>query len=381
MHPLAASPLVGYNQLSGVLPAHYAIEDYRRIRAELSAIRDELRYCGADDLSQRVTKWCDTFERFLMEDVRSDVDLQPIIRMAIPYMQRVFRCSLPPHRPLDETALLGSDGKVYSPISSPLPPLTMAPHPLASCLVRWLAGYGACLHIPQRVDDEEDRLAEELARQLRAARSRRRDRAEKAAHVEPELEQFEGELRAAVVAEMARHEEAMHQIAAEHHVNLDAVETRIEDLAARVHPIVNELRQANQDLSADTEARRRETEELRDMLQQRDREITALERSTAQLKIEVNELHERLNERDRERNDNLIQTVLIIAACVIICKLLPPASAALAEALGLGGAAASGAGSGAAAAATAGTAVTSSGLNIGVAPVSGGAKIGLFVTW
>lgn len=541
MLPAAAYQPVRYNNLTGIIPPNYAIEDLRRFRTELSLIRDELnRHRSNDELSNQVTLWCNTFEGKLLDNVRKDIDLQLVIQNSIGAMQRIFRCSLPPFVHLDENALLGSDGKVYSSAAlqhfrsqNPEPYrdrsphnldkpaiLTTVPHPLASCIVRWFANYGVVLHAPvpppqlnqlplqpppqpgqnnplpapdleddeedilaeelQRLlqearngaaemegqppqqepelrlfegelrehpldlhapvppprlnqlplqpipenlpapqtvpnnpqpapdleDDEEDILAEELQRQLQEARNPRGEIEHQPDRHERELRLFEMELRAAAMADVERHEGAMHQIAERHHVNLDVVEERIVGLAARVFPAVNELRQANQRLAADTEVRRRETEELRNQLQRREGEIADLERSQAQLKIELNQLHEILNEREQERNDSLIKNIIIVVACVIICKLLPPASAAVAEALGLGGAGAAGAGAGAAAtaagtaagagwagagtaagAAGAGTGAAAAGativpgLHVGVAPVTGGGKIGLFLTW
>ena len=55
MLPAAAYQPVRYNQLPGVLPPQYAVEDYRRFRTELNAIRETLlHHPGHDTLTKAI---------------------------------------------------------------------------------------------------------------------------------------------------------------------------------------------------------------------------------------------------------------------------------------------------------------------------------------
>lgn len=443
------------------MPPQYSIREFRRIRVELAEIKDLLSHCpGEDSLTQQTKLWCDTFEKLFLDSAEKNIDLQPAIQYAIAAMQRIFRCALPPHGLLDQNALLGCDGRVYSPEAlrnyrmqtakpfcdrSPFDPNNAAPlttthHPLAPWISRWLAGYGVFARVPAVAvhplsptpapqplgddpqlaldlddDDDEEMLAEELLKRLQEARERREEKVHNETRQERVLTEFEREIRTAVAAEVERHEAAMRQIASEHHAHLDVLENKIDGLAAQVTPAVNALREANQKLAEDTAERRKETEGLKERLQRVDVQITANERAAAELKIEVNQLHERINERENERNDSLITAIVIVAACVIVALLLPPAAGAAAGAGGAGGAGAGAAGAGSAAGAAGGAAAGAAGagsaagaagaagassaagagaaagaaatvpivpgLRMGVAPVTGGGKVVLNFIW
>ena len=134
----------------------------RRLRAEIAEIRNQInRFNSTDPLSNLISRWAQDFSESL--NVRN-VNEQAVLREYIRLLQEILVDSLT-NTPLDDEALLGSDGRTYGykhlclhiidvgeeyRSRSPIYPLDPAPfstkeHTLARYMIRWLERHNSKL--------------------------------------------------------------------------------------------------------------------------------------------------------------------------------------------------------------------------------------------
>lgn len=319
---------VNFNQIQGTMVPGYDIADFRKIRAELSEIKEELgRHDTSDQISQEIVLWCETFEAFFKKTAREDHDVKPVLEKAVQLMKRILRCALPPHLPLDEEAVLGSDGRVYN-ISSLQanrdrelyrdrfdPALfTTSPHPLVHFMVRWLAGQD---------NTEINALGDELLLRLQSPPSRREKREQRGLKRAEKLEQFEKEVRARIEKEMERHEAALKLTMEENLVDMQAVDKRISDLSAQAFSLIEQFNESLKELE---DEKRGFEEAAKNLIQRTDlieMKISDLEVSTQELKHGIDSLNEKINEREKAQEESLLKTVMITVVCIAVSLLLP----------------------------------------------------------
>lgn len=334
MHPLAFQP-TNFNEVPGTLPPHYAIQDLRKIRAELAEIKQEVLHQGqTDGVSQKIATWLEVFETAFKADAANDEDLKPLLKQSIFLMQRLLTCALSGGPLKEGDVVLGSDGWLYSqnvlaqhqatlaepyknrsPLDLKNPaPFTAAPHRLANFMVRWLSSQ----HEPENP----------LTR-LRSRNSRREERERRKAEGTAHQAQFERDLRAQLEKEIERHRTTLAQIADEQRTQLQETEAMIEALSDQAQATVERFQQAVIELKEERLHMNQEAAKLKVRLQEMDGKVTTLEKSTIELKLAINDLHQKIAQREEERNSALLVTVLTVVACIVINQILPGSGAAL----------------------------------------------------
>lgn len=396
MFPAAFQP-INFNQVPGTHPPNYLIRDFRKIRAELAEIKQEVLHQGqTDDVSKKITTWLEVFESAFITDATKDSDLKPLLQTSILLMHRLLTCALSGCSIREGDVVLGNDGWLYSQKAlaehqatltepyknrSPLDPenptpFTATPHRLANFMACWLSSQyepDTPLRLPSTtpIDMEND-----LLKRLRSRNARREAREQRKAERPARQVQFERELRARVEKEMERHQAVLTQIADEQRTQLEETEVMIETLSDQAQTAVERFHQAIEELKEERLRLGQETARLKEQLQEMDGKITTLEKSMIELNIAINELHQKISEREEERNSALLVTVLVVVAFIIINKILPGSGTALASAAK--GSAAAGSSAAAASSVGIGTIPTLGSAKIGLAPVAGGGTIGSY---
>lgn len=371
MLPLAFQP-INYNQLPGTVPPHYAIQHLRKIRAELAEIKQEVLHHGpTDEVAKQIATWLEVFETAFMTDAAKDSDLKPLLQTSILLMHRQLTCALSGWPIREGDVVLGSDGWLYSQKAlalhqasltdpykdrSPLDPenpapFTATPHRLANFMARWLSSQYEP-DAPLRLSSNREN---DLLTRLRSRNARREARERRKAERPARQIHFEKELRVRVEKEMERHHAALTQIANEQKTQLEETEVMIEALSDQAQSAIERFQHAIEELKEERLRMGQETASLKERLQEMGGKITVLEKSTIELKIAINDLHQKISEREEERNSALLATVLVVVACIVINQLLPGTGTPLAS-VAKGGA-----------------------VKIGLTPVAGGGLIGL--TW
>lgn len=153
----------------------------RRLQAELTRIGDLIAETHFDDaMTRRIGAWRERF----FNSLRLNINVEVIQAEFIGLLQE-FLVDPSSQTPVDEEAILGSDGRTYSNMTitlynhsapealrgrSPLEPenaarFTYVPHPIVRHMTRWLSDHGALLR-----SEETERRYRELMDQIPPAR-------------------------------------------------------------------------------------------------------------------------------------------------------------------------------------------------------------------
>lgn len=295
-------------------------------------------------------------------------------------------------QPLDETALLGSDGRTYTLRTiemhaavpeefrdrSPLDPanpdrFTTAPHPILPEFLR-LARLLNVLEdqpvraVPNRVQDMAARAERIAARNLRRAEQR-----------DANLRQFQAELQQVQEQNGQFREALFAPIAVQFQRDQEAVGERLDREEELFRNQLNQLHQLVEEHEAQVLELREGNRLLQEMLDREGDQISELQRADIQLQMDINSCKEAIEKQKNAWVKDLLTAALIIGVCIFATWAINSLIAASSTA-GAGAASAAGAGAGGAAATSTGAAGVSSAPRFGmtITPVRNGAGAGAY---
>ncbi len=317
-----------------------------QLRAELTGIAEILRQCpGTDSVTTASARWHANFSAALNLHAVED---ERLLSTFTALLQDLLVDDLGARLPLDENALLGSDGHVYGSIPlrlhlyhskepykyrSPLDPENRAtfvttPHILATHLVRWLQRRGASPSLPAAIEQSYQELlaqkrlppvptlSTEKARHIKENKAR--EKLEQQARVRAQLQPLQELLEQETLSFNAATQEALEPITelmqeqrAEHHAQLIKNQAQEKHVRDQIHAQLDQTRQELSQLQQDNDRLRANTEGIQT-------EILSTEQQGEKFQLLVNEVKEEL----RRRNEGTFLKVLATVAAVGICTLL-----------------------------------------------------------
>lgn len=332
----------------------------RRIRAELVEIAELLCNSGRDEMTEVIRDWHKKFSSFLDSD-----DIEPVINN----FARSLKVSLidcKSFAPLDQKALLGSDGRTYGYKSlsvylsevreeyksrSPYnpndeTPFTVSPHPLVRHMVKWLERFTPEVQTQEselerafRLLEEQNRLPPlptlERAAELEKGKNdleRIRQITQEVFEMKPAAPQPQGLLskRFEVVRDKIKAERE--SVFGDLYAELDAMKREV---LAKQNAVEKEIRQDYQELNEAARLLQAGIDTLRtenSILQARIADVTGhvsdIEKNNARLQFAINETLKRDKKRKKRWVKQLIKTVVIVALCVFGAYALQAALAA-----------------------------------------------------
>ncbi len=352
-----AAEQAGRNQLEGERVAAERAD----IGQELTEIGDliskyvqDRQYRHRDDNVDEMTQQIGGWQRQFSQLNQSNGDVRRVLSEHIQLMQEILVDCLS-HTPLDEDAVLGSDGRTYGSMTlrlylstvpeplrnrSPSFPestdrFTASAHPVVKHMLRWLEKHNARLHsadteaafkraserwelpnIPSEpaVQSARDRI---LARQAERNRVREEEQKKFAEDVIGLSRDVQQEREAGFREVHARIDEVSQKANAD----IDEVQRQHDVQIANIQALIAQREQE----IAEGE---RHNQELRERVSQTNVQISAAERDNLQIEIAMNETRQALKKRDKGWLKDLLTVVAIIGVCAFATWALQGALAA-----------------------------------------------------
>lgn len=345
------------------------MRDLRKIRVELSSIKEEILHSDPNDpITKDVILWFDTFNEYFQKTVREDHDLKPVIETQTKLMKRLLD-TLDPH--LQGHRLVNYMKRwVDDQPQAEIPDLEEEILHMISRSRRSLRRERK-EDLEVRLKDFENKLRDKINAELKIhensinqvfqdqnkllnkienkindmiqdqlnkqteikdlgdavlhmiRRIRRSERRERNETREARLKEFERQQQEKMAAEMARHEEALKRVAEEQSSQLSEVEDKVNHLIHEQFEKAEELQEAIKLGENELKRLDHSLNELEEKKKTFNFKTDALEIAKTNLEIGVNRLQAKIAEKENERNNNLLQTILMTAACIVLNELAP----------------------------------------------------------
>lgn len=364
MHLVANNPII----VDRSLP-HYDMRDLRKIRAELASIKEEILHSDPDDpITKDITLWFDTYNEYFHKTVREDHDLKPVIESQTKLMKRLLDTldpNLKGHRlvtfmkrwvddqvkieipDLEEeilqmmrkgrrserrerkedldARLKDFENKLRHKVNAELKihenSVLQVFRDQNQLLNKIEDKINDVIHDQSGRQTEIKDLGDAVLHVIR--RSRRSERRERNENRETRLKDFERQQQEKIAAEMARHEEALKKVAEEQTAHLSEVEGKVNFLIHEQFEKAEEIQDAIKLGENELKRLDHSLNELEEKKKTLNLKTDALEIAKTNLEIGVNRLQTKIAEKENERNHNLLQTILMTAACIALKELAP----------------------------------------------------------
>lgn len=318
----------------------------RQLQGELHEIKEKLDHFGGEDpVTQYISKWRDDFEKALRVP-----DIEPVIEAYITLMKEAIIDSILPELPLDEDALLGSDGRAYNKkvlclLMHKLSDrdrnrwlqelggeggFTTQPHEVARHMVRWLARHGVDMTTPD-IDEEYFNLSDDekrvlipnemnnLVHQIRAGIAQEQRLEEDAIEwLEAGIDQLEQKIN----VEMAKREGMIEQMEEGISRRLDEVERQREQTRNAINERIEQLDREIHQAEEERQKLSREREAV-------EHQIKEAEKDDLEVKEKIEELNKEVKKLKKRKWQGVLTTCLIIAGSFAGTWLLQAAARAV----------------------------------------------------
>jgi hypothetical protein len=320
----------------------------RKIQAELLNISDKLKEFNCeDDMTDLIKLWHNKFS----ERVRKSSDPDDIINEFIIGLQNILIDPINPllRIPLDEKAVLGSDGRVYGHKSlclylhlapeeyrwrSPVnrideTPFTVSdiPHPIVKTAVLWLKERKALLH-SEEVENEYLKL-EKLGKIPSLPTQKAYKKFKQLERIRHIVEKQESLVKEKELFEKSLEDNFKHKIE-----SFQIIEKKYKDFEKEILLSIEEQKKKNLEVLENIKKEienganevndlNRRNRELEERLQKLKEGIDDAERESIKLSIAINELKQAIKERDNGLLGTIVKTCLIIGGCALGTHFLP----------------------------------------------------------
>jgi hypothetical protein len=325
---------------------HFAFDELRATAsvraaiAELKEIGDELaKFHLNDEMSTAIQVEYDRFKGFLQKDRT----VESILRCYDAFTQTLQKLLVDPifRKPLDEDALLGTDGRAYgrktlliylagaeeiyrsrSP-KNPSDPTscTYELHPVVQYICRWVKKIKGPLAFHSKdVENEYTKLLDlgkipeiptELLDDIRYLLSRRSERESKR---NPELERFRVAHRAELETKVQARFASVHTRREE---NAHILQKSLDELAKKAQLIEN-LKEEAKKLRVEIDELANKIPQLEEDIKKLGSRMSTAEKDMAEIDIMLKQSEKALKEREEGWVTSLLQTVAIVAVCAVL---------------------------------------------------------------